>query len=755
MKNCLTFLLIAITCFTAHANIDYWQKVSKENIPATVKQNVFPDRGIIYALQLSTLKTQLWALSENPKEAVELMIPVPDGSFRKFNVWQDPMMEAGLATKYPGIKTFTAVASDNKAVTAKLDITLLGFHAMIYDGDNTFYIDPYSNPESGYYYCFYKRDHQQIKDQRCGFAIDKKNGLIDEEPINLIRERDHGPQLKTNGSVKRTYRLAMACTGEYSVAVAGSSTPTKAISLSAITTSVNRVNGVFEKELSIHMNIIAKTDTLIFTDAATDSFHYNTSAYNLKDENKTVTNKLIGTANYDIGHVFSTGVNLGDGAAELECVCNNADKAGGATGRPNPTTDAFDIDFVIHEMGHQYGATHTFNANTGSCTNNVTPLTAYEPGSGSSIMGYAGICSAINDLQPHSDDYFHAASLDQISDFITDASKGAMCSANSSTGNNAPTAPSFTTNYNVPYLTPFELISPQAVDADHDVITYNWEEWDLGDFRKDFNDTRVFGPIFRSFKQTESQTRVFPTLNKLRDCITNYLGEKLPDTARTLKFTLTIRDIYNGYGCFYRPSDLITLNVVNSSGPFILTYPNLKTDYWQVGSSQTVTWDVANTTAAPVNAANVDIFLSLDDGVTYPYQLAANTPNDGSEVITVPMNAYTASARVKVKGAGNVFFDISNTGFIINNWPANVNTVNADNGVSIYPVPAKGVLNIDVPNGDKYDVTVTNTLGQQIISFKTDKHTTVSTDSWAEGMYNLQFVNTNTNEKWSKRVVVE
>lgn len=720
-------LLLSFTTCPAFAASVSWNRVNENETVIRGARQLFPDKYDVFAVNKAELTGFLATLPETPQNGATFTLPAPDGSKKTFKIWQSPVIDPSAAGY---ARTFTAVAEDDNRVTAKLDYTLWGFHAMVFDGSNTYFIDPYSNEDNGYYVCYYKKDYTNKKVIQPCTVGDQHEDELGGQRLNLTGTGLPAQQLKVNGAQKHTYRLALACTGEYAVAVCGSTLPTKPLVLSAMVTSINRVNGVYERELGITMELVPNDTLVICLDGNNDPYSNNNGS-SMKPQNQHTIDSAIGTLNYDIGHVFSTG---GGGIAELKCVCDISSKAEGVTGQSSPVGDAFDIDYVAHEMGHQFGATHTFNSNTCGASN-VATISSFEPGSGSTIMAYAGICDMADNIQAHSDDYFHAMSLDQISTFISSPLTGGSCGITSASGNTPSVVPSFAQTYSIPYLTPFEITAPQAIDADHDRLTYCWEQWDLGDFGKTFNATGPNGPIFRSFKDNESQTRIFPVMDSIINNVSNYLGEKLPNDARTLNFTLTVRDIYNGWGCFNTPSDKITLNVINTGTPFTVSEPNTAAAYWQAGSNVPVKWNVANTNMAPINAGNVDIFLSMDNGLTYPIVLATNTPNDGNEIITVPAGIHTASARVKVKGAGNVFFDISNEGFIINLWPAGI--LDAGNGkdLVIYPVPAKDRLFIKTGIGGYNKLTVHNALGQQLMNTEIEDGTSIGLNVWAAGLY--------------------
>ena len=360
---------------------------------------------------------------------------------------------------------------------------------------------------------------------------------------------------------------------------------------------------------------------------------------------------MIGNGNYDIGHVFGT--NSG-GLAGLGVVCNNANKARGVTGSGAPIGDAFDIDYVAHEIGHQFGGSHTFNNSCGGNRNNAT---AYEPGSGSTIMAYAGICAP--NVQSNSDDHFHAISLQEMSNEVTSA--GHTCEVITALANSAPVLISMNGGITVPANTPFSLTAV-ASDADGDIMTYNWEQMDNEISTQAPVATSTTGPNFRSNPSELSPTRYFPNLADLSSGAAT-TWEVIPSVTRTMNFRVTVRDNSSGSGgCFDHGNATITTDA--TSGPFVVTYPSATGIVWGGNTSQTITWDVANTINAPVSAATVDIFLSTDGGLTFPTQVANDVANDGSELITVP-NVATTTARIMVMNSGGTFFDISDNNFEI------------------------------------------------------------------------------------------
>ncbi|MBK9329074.1 MAG: PKD domain-containing protein [Sphingobacteriales bacterium] len=655
--NKLLTLLCSICVLNTFALDNLWLNVSASRLHMPGEQKIIPLQSNKVQLNDASFRNlQLQIPSEASGQSILMQLPTPDGGYRTFKVFERVTMEKELADKYPMIKTYQAIAADDPFVTAKLDYTEFGFHAMVFSKEGIFFIDPYTNVNTGFYNCYYKKDYVRQPGQFsvCETPASDESQLLNPSNTNgqrLVNNSNNA--IVTDGKI-RTFRLALACTIEYSAAVA-SPNPTKARVLSAMVTSVNRVNGVLEKDLSFHMNLVPNNDTLIFITSDTYS---NTNGSSMLGQNQTVCDARIGNANYDIGHVFSTG---GGGVAFLGCVCNTGNKARGVTGSSNPVGDSYDIDYVIHEMGHQLGANHTFNAGTGSCGGNRASSSAYEPGSGTTIMAYAGICGT-NDIQPHSDDYFHRASINEIYNYIAGST---ACAVITNSNNTPPEIIDYTATYYIPYKTSFE-ITAAATDADGDPINYCWEEYDLGPEGSWDNNGIITAPIFRSILPTASPTRTFPKWDSLIKNVIKYKGEVLPETTRDVKFRCTVRDINNGYGRFNAPSgNLVLKSTITTSLFRVTSFPSASNI--NGNTNQTVAWDVAGTTASPISCANVDIYLSLDSARTFPYLLAGNTPNDGSESVLIP-NVFTdnASARIKVKGSGNVFFDLNNGWIKIN-----------------------------------------------------------------------------------------
>jgi subtilisin-like proprotein convertase family protein len=639
MATLVAFL--AGSTLLAQAPTNPWSFITETGLQSKSQQRqIVPNAYKALRMNVPNMKAKLaeaplWMTEEAEKKDVILTLPMPDGSFQDFRIVEAPVMHPDLAKQFPQIKSYAGVGLDDPTAYLRFDMTPKGFHAMILTAQTSdVFIDPYSTADIEHYVSYYKKDYEKNSAFECHF--DEANPNVGKNPP---------PSIEKAGDCKlRTYVLALACTGEYAAFHGGTTTSV----LSAMTTSMTRVNGVFEKDASVHMDLHPNTTSLIFLNASTDPYS-NTDGNAMLSQNQTTCDNVIGNANYDIGHVFSTG---GGGVAYLGAVCTNSLKAGGVTGQPTPIGDPFDIDYVAHEMGHQYGANHTQNNN---CNRNST--TSMEPGSASTIMGYAGICSP--NVQNNSDAYFHAISLQEIAAEVTSNAGGGgnTCSTNS-TINGAPTAnagPDFT----IPRSTPF-VLTGSGTDPNGDVLTYTWEQMDAQVATMPPVATATSGPAFRSYTGTTSPSRYLPRTQDLLNNVSP-TWEVLASVNRTYNWRMTVRDNKIGGGC--TAEDNMVVTVSSASGPFVVSAPNTAVN-WPALSSQTVSWDVANTTAAPVSCANVDIFLIINGDFANAIVLATATANDGSHVVTIPNNQ-TTSARIMVKGSGNIFFDISNVNFTI------------------------------------------------------------------------------------------
>lgn len=657
------FLVAVLSSNITFANNSIWLPLNSAQVEATLVADFNVSASSSWSFDLGQMTTLLNAAGNSPSNALIIELPYPDGSFHSFKVWESSIMESGLAAKFPQIKTYSGFDVANPRAILKLDVNPINFHAMVFDGTRTFMINPRNKNNASVYASFFKKDLIRTYQQQmhCEFGQTNSGLIPNGTTINLGNGLPalNTTAQRTNGTIHKKYRLALACTYEYACAITGSTTPTQAPVLAAMVTSVNRVNGVYETELGVTLTLVNNTNLLIYLTSADP--YTNNNGSTMLGQNQTTVSTTIGSANYDIGHVFSTG---GGGIASLGSVCGSV-KAQGVTGSSNPVGDAFDIDYVAHEIGHQFGCNHTFNSNSGSCSGNGKINNAYEPLSGTTIMAYAGICNPDN-IQPHSDPYFHAASLVEASKFITTGS--GTCYTTATPTNPTPASvPSILATYNIPFKTPFELTAPVATDPDHQAMTYCWEAWNLGNFNNAWTTAYTTGPNFRTFSPDTGRTRVFPMPSRVvrNTASPNYLGEKLPEVARKITAKLTVRDINNGIGCFNFTDDSVNINAINTTNAFTVLTPATTATTWVGGTNQTVTWNVVGTTAAPINCNFVNIYLSVDSGYTFPYLIAAQVPNVGTATFSVPNINTTNKARVKVKGDSNIFFNLNPSVFTI------------------------------------------------------------------------------------------
>jgi hypothetical protein len=600
-----------------------------------------PGRYRLVALDEDLLAERLAAapMEGTGEPGTTLDLPLPGGGFGRFRVEESPILAPALGARYPEIRTFAGRGIDDPAATLRADRSPAGFHAIVLSSAGTLYVDPLRGGAPGEHISYWKRDARSPREGAYPCPVEG-------EPVATEAAIE-----ASSGKLLRTYRLAVAATGEYT-AFHGGTVP---LALAAVTTAINRVNAVYERDVAIRMELVADNDQILYTNPNTDPYT-NNNGFVMLSQNQGNLDSVIGSANYDIGHVFSTG---GGGIAGLGVACGSG-KAQGVTGLPAPIGDPFYIDYVAHEMGHQWGAAHTFNGNAGSCSGNRSPSSAYEPGSASTIMGYAGICGS-QDLQDHSDDYFHVRSFDQIVIYTVDGT-GNSCAAQTVTGNLPPVVDAGP-DHVIPLGTPFVLCGSAVDVEDQAALTYAWEQYNLGPAGPPGAPSGD-APIFRSFLPTSSPCRTFPQLSDLQENVQT-IGELLPSYGRTLTFRLTVRDNRPGGG----GADHDTADVVvdAGSGPFQVTAPNTATA-WVSGTDELVTWDVANTDLPPVDCPTVDILLSTDRGASFPEVLAADTPNDGSETVTVP-GVTTDLARVRVACSDGIFFDISDEDFAVGEPP--------------------------------------------------------------------------------------
>ncbi|MFO1417457.1 MAG: M12 family metallo-peptidase [Methylotetracoccus sp.] len=576
------------------------------------------------------------------RAATVIDLPTPSGRYARFRVVKTAVMAPALAAKLPSITTYSAVGVDDTAATAHLDLGPLGFHAQVFSPHGVWDIDPVRAKGSAIHVSYFRND---LVNQ--GDFIEHGVRILSAPATSTAPSRQMFVAARTSGAQRTVYRFAVAADGEYTQFFGG----TVAGALAAIVTTVNRVNQIYQQEVSAQLQLVPNNDLLVYTDPNSDPYT-DSDPGALLDQNQANIDAVIGSANYDLGHVFTTG---GGGLAGLGVLGDPSFKAHGVTGSSSPVGDAYDVDYVAHELGHQFNANHTFNDNTnGACAGNRNASTAVEPGSGITIMAYAGICTGDN-LAEHSVPYFSTVSYEEIRGHMEAKS---TVGVKVSTGNAVPSiTPADGPTFTIPPLTPF-VLTAAGVDSDGPALTYTWEQTDLGPVAL-IGAQPPSGPLFWFVPPSSSPSRYFPALLSIAANDTNAATgscgsftcklEILPSTARTMHFTGTVRDGANGVA-----NTTVTVNV-SGTERFRITSPNAAGSIANQ-SDLTVTWAVAGTDSGAVNTPTVDILLSEDGGRTFPKVLASNVANNGSATVSI-RSVDGASASIMVRGHGNIFFD--------------------------------------------------------------------------------------------------
>ncbi|SIS32558.1 Por secretion system C-terminal sorting domain-containing protein [Chryseobacterium shigense] len=675
------------------AQKNYWKKTDSKIDSEIRESKVRITDFALFKLNISEIQNQLKNLPDSDlhlsQKGILMNFPNLEGGFDTYEIFESSTMHSDLQNRYADIRSYTGFKKGDKSTVLKFSIDpYFGLSGIIRNNQGIYYIDSYTK-DNKVYKLYDRKNASSANPFECLF---NGNSELDESALSAQKTVIDG--------LNRKYRLAITTTVEYTAYIAGQAgvgsgtdAQKKAAVLAAVNLAVTRLNEVFERDIAVRLQLIANTDSLFFI--STDTFN-TLDAGQMLNENITVTNTIIGAANYDIGHLFFQ-ANAGNdnGLAATPSICGNS-KAGGVTGSAVPVGDPFVIDYVAHEMGHQFGANHTQNNN---CNRN-TP-TSIEPGSASSIMGYAGICAP--NVQAHSDAYFHAVSIAEMYTRLTSGTTS-NCGVKTPIANTEPIA-NAGPDKSIPKSTPF-MLTATATDADNDPLTYTWEQTDFGVGTMPPQAVNAVGPLFRSVMPTASPSRYFPRLSTI---VSGYdpaivtptdvrAWEKLASRGRDLNFSVLVRDNNPLGGQTGR--DNVKLTVVDGAGPFLVTSQNTAGVVWSEGQSYAITWDVANTTAAPVSTPNVTILLSKDGGLTFPTVLVASTPNNGSYNYTVPggLGTISNSARIMVKAVDNVFLNVNSQNFTINSSAVVVPGPNPGNpvitptriyqGLMIYPVPS-------------------------------------------------------------------
>lgn len=711
-----TVLLLTISQLAVLANNQLsgiWTEIDSSRLAGVSSGDLSPMRFKTFILDIGKLRQAMASMPtefsrDSQERTIIIGMPMPDGTVARFRVEETSILADHLAAAFPTWKTFRGVGVDDPSMVGQFDWTNKGFHGYMFTPKGTVYIDPIRENDKQNYFVYFKSDYGRppAGDFSCGVDAGHRKdfGVADLK----FDASEFAPSF-TNGTNLRTYRIAVATTGEWARGTTMSTDPitVRTSALAALTTSVNRLDGIYRRELSVTFQLvnppIANNATnIIFDDPATDPYN-NTDQTAQLAINQTTINDRVGVPNYDVGHLYGTG---GGGVASSPSVCS-AQKAEGYSARAGFYGDPFTVDYAAHELGHQFGADHTYNNSdtAGACTTR-SATDAFEVASGSTIMSYVGICSDRN-LQQYVDTavpMFHIRSLTTIFNYLQNGD-GNTCGTAGANNNSIPTV-NAGANFTIPRLTPFTLTATgnDADAGDVPNLLYSWEQYDLAPSASgqvgapagtyDVDTDGILRPLFRTYSPVASNSRTFPSLTYILNtggnnpagsnnppltytgthptgttgsvcepAVTCVTGENLPSAARTMNFRVAIRDQRGG------TADAVTaITVAAGTGPFAITSQNTAVTY-AGNSSQTISWDVAGTAAAPISAANVAIKFSTDGGLTFPTTLVASTPNDGSHAVTIP-NTATTTGRIKVEAVGNIFFDINNANVTVTAAPA-------------------------------------------------------------------------------------
>ncbi|WP_294327571.1 reprolysin-like metallopeptidase [uncultured Chryseobacterium sp.] len=696
------------------------------------------DHSVYYKLDIDQIRTQLLRAAKIGEGApVTISIPNLEGKMERFTVNSFPVMDETLAKQYQ-LGSYVGIGLDDPSKYIRFSVAPNDFQSMMIAPDGKYeFIEPATKDKS--YYSIHG------KTSKNGHAFTCSTKESKESVANLQKIMKSGATAKASNKTFHTLRLAMSVTGEYTNYFGG-----VAGAITQINATLSRVNGVFEREFNIHVNAI-NAPNLIFTDANTDP--YSTSNLMCK-WNYELMNTLHGgnygvtDESFDIGHLF--GATGGGGSAGcIGCIgsndttttpdpdCGNSPspdnyKGSGYTSPANavPMGDSFDIDYVAHEMGHQFGDSHTYSFFEDFLNKEM------EPGSGSTIMGYAGITGPDTDVQEHSDIYFHGASIEQVQNNM------AIVTADVETPitNNPPVVAAMNTTYTIPKSTAF-VLTASATDPDGDALTYCWEQINpskLGNgVTKSNIGTRTSGGNFRSWAPTSSPTRYFPKLSTVLDGAVKNINdfEAASTVARTTNFRVTVRD--NKPGGQAQSAFANQTVVIGSAAAFTVNTTSLTPN-----ANSTIAWTVSGTTASPYNVANVKIDYTADNGATWN-DLAASVPNSGSASVFIPASLAGKDIHVRISAIGNVFYAVKKATvaatLAVSEAGNNVKTVH------IYPNPVEDILNVmNVSSNATYEIFTTP---GQLISKGTIGDGRINVSSLIKGVYFITINGKDINNK--------
>ena len=644
----------------------------------------------------------LWQIVDtadlNSTGSFRLELPDPKGGFQSFDFVPSKVLSPNLQRKFPHLRFFHGRASRDATTAVQLELTRTRLTAQVQSSESRWLISPAAKHQKDIVSVYFSdKAPYAPKQKQC--LVDHPRDILNKPSSVTSVNQSAMKKSRSIGAVDRTYRLAVAVTGEYGAYHGG----TTESALAAVATTVNRVNGIYQRELSVQFQLIDDNDRLIYVDPETDPFTGNDDTDILIDESQSVIDDVVGSEAYDVGHTFSTGPG---GLAQVG-PCLDSDKARGVTGLGNPVGDAFDVDYVAHELGHQFAMDHTFNSL--ECAKYRAAIAAFEPGSGTTIMGYAGNCASDN-VQYNSDAIFHSFSFEQAANFI-ESGGGASCGTTQSSTNSVPSV-SAGADFAVPARTPL-VIQGSGSDGDADTVKYVWEQRDLGPAAalSAADDGAI--PLFRVYDRGVSAKRYLPSLSNVVSG-TYDKTEKIPQKARVMDFVLTARDERGGVS-----SDAMQIEVIASPivGPYFgLTEPN---GGQVLGSAATVRWNVGGTSTSPISTSQIEMFLSIDGGESFSETPFAVVPNTGYARVTFPSGTDSSAARLMLKGQDNVFFDVSDADFTVDSSAAPTPEVPAPSAVSLASGDNSAQISFTAPAAslaDRFEAQCTASTSPQNVS---------------------------------------
>lgn len=760
LNHLFTFVLVLSFFSGLNAQNSYWHKISSSDVQkkAKVSRNTIPQNYEVYQLDVQQLKN---ALKDAPmreqtlgKSNLILEFPNAEGKMEKFRVTESPIMPAGLSSRFPQIKTYSAVGVDDPTATMRFSVTQAGVHAMSLSGTaGQGFIDPYTKDLSSYIVYKKRELPEDLREFKCyvddGVMGDK---FTQDDPVNV--EMDN-----TDDGILRKYRLALSTHPTYGDIFSKDSEEgeEKADIMAQMTIAIDRVNEIYERELGITLEFIENNDDLIFYSAMNDNpwegyDDYYDFAYGYFNERlQYVNDSIIGNENYDIGHNFNT--SGGGNAGCIGCVCSTGQKGSGYTGLPNPVGDAFYIDFVAHEMGHQFGGYHVMN----TCSRSGSGLTEVEPASGSSIMGYAGVCTY--NVQSHSDANFNYVNIRDISRNIQGTRIN--CGVEIQIGNQPPTADAGK-DYVIPISTAY-VLTGEADDPDGtETLTYTWDQNDPAQANTagPLNPDLKYGAIYRAHLPQDVPVRYLPPLKNVVEGNLNptSVWEVTPNVGRIINFSFVVRDNGSGYAqaIGQTASDLMRVTVDDSAGPFVVESFNSEGQEALAGGQMDIKWDVANTDNNSIDVQAVDILLSDNGGESFERVLVENVPNTGVAAVTMP-DEEIAKARIMVKARENIFYAVNKEDFKITADMSTDEFEMADN-LSVYPNPNNGSFFLKLGQVDSpiVEVEVYNLEGRMVYenSFQASNsfEQNIQMEQVQSGLYILRV--RNGNKTLNKKLIV-